>query len=41
MGHSRSLADEIEDLEGNDRVEAELSLLKSKTNIKGQETGDV
>jgi phage shock protein A len=30
MGHNRSLADEIEDLESNDRVEAELVKLKSK-----------
>ncbi|HLF31532.1 MAG TPA: phage shock protein PspA [Xanthomonadales bacterium] len=30
MGHNRSLADEIEDLESNDRVEAELAKLKSK-----------
>lgn len=30
MGHNRSLADEIEDLQNNDRVDAELSRLKSK-----------
>jgi phage shock protein A len=30
MGHNRSLADEIEDLESDDRVEAELAKLKSK-----------
>jgi phage shock protein A len=30
MGHNRPLADEIEDLENDDRVEAELALLKSK-----------
>jgi len=30
MGHNRPLADEIEDLENEDRVEAELALLKSK-----------
>lgn len=41
MGHNRSLADEIEDLESNDRVEAELDRLKSKAGMKGGETGDV
>lgn len=30
MGHNRPLADQIEDLENNDRVEAELARLKSK-----------
>jgi len=30
MGHNRPLADEIEDLENDDRVEAELARLKSK-----------
>lgn len=40
MGHNRTLADEIEDLEGNDRVEAELSELKSKVVDKTQEKGD-
>ena len=30
MGHNRPLADEIEDLEKEDRVEAELALMKSK-----------
>lgn len=30
MGHNRPLADAIEDLENDDRVEAELALLKSK-----------
>ena len=35
MGHNRSLADQIEDLQNNDRVDAELSRLKSKV---GQQT---
>ena len=30
MGHNRPLADQIEDLENDDRVEAELNRLKSK-----------
>ena len=35
MGHNRPLADEIEDLENEDRVEAELALLKSKVGETG------
>ena len=51
MGHNRPLADEIEDLEKEDRVEAELALMKSKVSATGesnnkpeqgrQESGDV
>lgn len=36
MGHNRSLADEIEDLQNSDRVDAELSRLKSKV---GEQAG--
>jgi phage shock protein A len=41
MGHKRSLADEIEDLEGNERVEAELDELKSKVSDISEEKDDV
>ena len=41
MGHKRSLADEIEDLEGNERVEAELDQLKSKVGEIKEENDDV
>jgi phage shock protein A len=37
MGRSKSLADEIEDLESDDRVEAELANLKSKLGGKQEE----
>jgi phage shock protein A len=37
MGHKRSLADEIEGLEGDDRVEAELEALKSRVHDKPEE----
>jgi len=37
MGHNRSLADQIEDLQNNDRVDAELSRLKSRV---GQQAGN-
>ncbi len=37
MGHNRSLADEIEGLEDDDRVEDELSRLKSKMKQPGKE----
>ena len=40
MGHNRTLADEIEDLEGDERVEAELSRLKSKVGENGKEKTD-
>jgi len=37
MGHKRNLADEIEGLEDDDRVEAELNELKSKVDDKPEE----
>jgi phage shock protein A len=37
MGHGKSLADEIEDLDDDDRVEAELAELKSKVSETAQE----
>ncbi len=37
MGHNRSLADEIEGLEDDDRIEDELSRLKSKMQQPGKE----
>jgi phage shock protein A len=37
MGQSKSLADEIEDLEDDDRVEAELAELKSKVSKNAEE----
>ena len=37
MGHGKSLADEIEDLESDDRVEAALAQLKSKLGSKPEE----
>jgi len=40
MGRSRSLADEIAHLEGDDRVEAELARLKTKVGERGTETSD-
>lgn len=42
MGHNRSLADEIEDLQNNDRVDAELSRLKSRVSeqVGGKQTED-
>lgn len=42
MGHNRSLADEIEDLQNNDRVDAELTRLKSKVSVQagGKKTED-
>jgi len=36
MGHNRPLADEIEDLENEDRVDAELAALKNKLDGSGQ-----
>ncbi len=41
MGRGRNLADEIEDLEQDDRVEAELADLKSKVKVSGGEKEDV
>jgi phage shock protein A len=37
MGHGKSLADEIEDLDDDDRVEAELAELKSKVSETAEE----
>jgi phage shock protein A len=41
MGKSRDLADEIEDLDSDDRVEAELAELKSKVKESSEEQDDV
>jgi phage shock protein A len=41
MGRGKNLADEIEDLEQDDRVEAELADLKSKVNEGDGEKEDV
>ena len=35
MGHNRPLAEEIEDLENEDRVEAELAEMKTKMDGSG------
>ena len=40
MGRTQSLADQIEGLEDDDRVEAELAELKSKVGEKGEESSD-
>jgi phage shock protein A len=40
MGHNRPLADEIEDLENEDRVEAELTAMKTKMDGSEPEAGD-
>jgi phage shock protein A len=40
MGRRRTLAEEIEGLEGDDRVESELAELKSKVNEPSKEKGD-
>jgi len=40
MGRSQSLADQIEGLEEDDRVEAELAELKSKIDVNEEEKND-
>lgn len=40
MGRTQSLADQIEGLEDDDRVEAELAELKSKVGEKDEESSD-
>lgn len=41
MGHNRTLADEIEDLQDDDRVEEQLTQLKSKLGENSKENSDV